>query len=141
MNIATSVPHVWFRDAIDRQNFLDQIQIIGKTGTVTEYNHVAVFSYREKLQNKLIRQYQNPNRLLPDRNSIEYKQWRKAVFERDSYTCVECHEVGGRLNAHHIKSWADYPKLRFELSNGATLCEECHKLTDTYLWRYFKRGI
>jgi len=66
------------------------------------------------------------------RNSIAYEEWRKAVFERDSYTCQICFEVGGKLNADHIKRFSDYPELRLELSNGRTLCEECHRQTETY---------
>lgn len=64
--------------------------------------------------------------------SQEYKNWRKAVFERDNYTCVFCNEKGGILNADHIKPFALFPKLRFDLNNGRTLCLECHKKTDTY---------
>lgn len=69
--------------------------------------------------------------------SVEYKLWRKAVFERDGYTCQDCGFYGGHgyITAHHIKSFAKYPKLRFELSNGKTLCEDCHKLTDNYKGR------
>lgn len=68
------------------------------------------------------------------RRSTEYKQWRTSVFERDKYTCQSCGVVGGRLNADHIKPFADYPELRFELSNGRTLCEPCHRKTDTWGW-------
>lgn len=58
----------------------------------------------------------------------ELKVWRKSVFERDHFTCQDCGKVGGYLNAHHVKSWAKYPDLRFELTNGITLCETpCHK--------------
>src|SRR3990167_3138773 len=62
------------------------------------------------------------------RHSFEYEEWRKKVFERDLYTCQECGQVGGYLHADHIKRFADYPELRFELSNGQTLCIDCHKL-------------
>lgn len=67
------------------------------------------------------------------RNSLEMKQWRRAVFERDNYTCQICHIRGGRLVADHIKPFSLFPDLRFELSNGRTLCKECDiKHSGTY---------
>ncbi len=60
------------------------------------------------------------------RSSIEYKEWRRQVFERDDYTCHICGIKGGNLNANHIKKFADYPDLRFDPTNGITLCEWCH---------------
>lgn len=64
---------------------------------------------------------------LRNRASFEYKQWVKAVFERDNYTCKKCQVRGTYLNAHHIKEFAKYPDLRFDIANGITLCKECHK--------------
>lgn len=61
------------------------------------------------------------------RCSTGYKNWRFLVFIRDNYTCKECGNIGGKLNAHHIKKWCDYPDLRFNVDNGLTLCEECHR--------------
>lgn len=75
------------------------------------------------------------------RTSTEYVSWRKSVYRRDGYACVLCNAKGGWckkqkrnivLNADHIKSFAKYPELRFELSNGRTLCFDCHKETDTF---------
>ena len=69
------------------------------------------------------------------RNSKEYADWRKAVFERDDYTCQMCGDRGGEIHADHIKPFAYYPELRLDLSNGRTLCVPCHKETPTYLSR------
>lgn len=66
-------------------------------------------------------------------NTTEVREWRKAVFERDNYICQHCGYKEGRiLEAHHIKSWKDYPDLRFEVDNGLTLCNPCHKKTDNF---------
>lgn len=62
-----------------------------------------------------------------DRSSPECKKWRKSVFERDKFTCQKCGSVGGKLNAHHKKKWADFPEMRYDINNGVTLCERCHK--------------
>lgn len=70
------------------------------------------------------------------RSSVEYKKWREAVFERDKHACVWCGDSsGGNLQADHIKPFAYFPELRFDINNGRTLCERCHKFTATYLER------
>lgn len=57
---------------------------------------------------------------------LNYKSWRENVFGRDNYTCQVCEQYGGYLHADHIKSWKDHEELRFEVSNGRTLCVACH---------------
>lgn len=62
------------------------------------------------------------------RNSSLMAYWRFLVFERDHFTCQEkgCGKVGGELHAHHIKEFAKFPDLRFDVNNGITLCKKCH---------------
>lgn len=60
------------------------------------------------------------------RHRREYKDWRASVYERDNYTCQCCGARGGRLNAHHLNSFADCPELRHDINNGITLCAKCH---------------
>ena len=66
--------------------------------------------------------------------SVFDREWRIKVFERDDYTCQGCGIRGGRLQAHHIKSYKEYPELRLDIDNGQTFCIDCHKKTDSYGW-------
>ena len=67
------------------------------------------------------------------RASLRYKEWRKAVFKRDKYTCQICGDnKGGNLVADHIRSFALYPELRYDITNGRTLCKKCHEETENY---------
>jgi hypothetical protein len=66
-----------------------------------------------------------------DMGRKNYRAWREAVFARDNWKCTWC-DFTENLNAHHIKSYSLYPELRYAIDNGVTLCENCHKLTDTY---------
>jgi len=66
------------------------------------------------------------------RGKTEYKEWRKSVYERDNYSCQKCGARSGNghaveLHPHHIKPFASYPDLRYEVSNGVTLCKDCHR--------------
>ena len=85
------------------------------------------------------------------RSSDEYYQWRADVFKRDGWTCQTCGLRGhGRdIEAHHIvplhkilkesriKGITDADQyllamahhLIFDISNGITLCKNCHILT------------
>ena len=60
----------------------------------------------------------------------EWKDWRKEVFERDGYKCLDCGE-GGYLEPHHILPIRKegYRARLFDLKNGITLCRQCHQKT------------
>jgi len=73
-----------------------------------------------------------------ERTRAKYRHWRESVFERDSYVCQSCGKKNGQgkriyFNAHHIESFAGNPKLRFKVSNGITLCKDCHILEHPHL--------
>ena len=58
-----------------------------------------------------------------------YIKWRNSVLNRDNYTCKLCGKTKDEtiLNVHHIERYADNEELRTDVSNGITLCYECHK--------------
>lgn len=80
------------------------------------------------------------------RTSKQYANWRQKIFERDKFTCQKCGRIGGDIHAHHKKRFsvilddikqtfpllsvvdiaANYPDL-WDVENGITLCENCHK--------------
>lgn len=66
------------------------------------------------------------------RHSLDYKLWRDAVFKRDNFTCQSCGQRGGVLNADHIRPFARFEALRFDVDNGRTLCVTCHRSTETF---------
>lgn len=61
------------------------------------------------------------------RSGTKSVAWRKAILQRDHFTCQLCNQLGYKLQAHHKKAWSAYPELRYDLENGVTLCEDCHK--------------
>jgi len=61
------------------------------------------------------------------RTGIESRLWHKAVFQRDDFICQKYGIKGGKLNAHHINNFADFPELRTAIDNGITLSEKAHK--------------
>ena len=62
------------------------------------------------------------------KNSTEYKNWRKQVFERDNFICQGCGwDKGKILEIHHILPREFFPNNTYEVRNGITLCEICHR--------------
>ena len=66
------------------------------------------------------------------RKGLKFKLWREAVFARDNYTCQKYGLKNGNgktivFHPHHIRNFAEYPKLRFKTDNGITLSEKAHK--------------
>lgn len=70
--------------------------------------------------------------------SGDWKEIVRTIYKRDNYHCVRCgsaHTKERSLCAHHVKSFAGNPSLRFDLDNIVTLCKICHH------WVHSKENI
>ena len=63
-----------------------------------------------------------------DRSAPEYKQFVRECFERDNYTCALTGQYSGDLVVHHLKSYAKYKNLRYDIKNDITLSRDIHNL-------------
>jgi 5-methylcytosine-specific restriction endonuclease McrA len=101
---------------------------------VSNIDHQTVISFIVAFLNGEIKGYEwkRTRKDKEIRRSEEYKEWHKKVLKRDKYTCQECGTVGGKLEVHHLKPLSSFPELATKLSNGQTLCNDCHKKTDSY---------
>lgn len=73
----------------------------------------------------------NPNLTDEERNQNRdfpgYKDWAKAIKEQDEFHCFICGTTSVKLVSHHIVPFSKEEKLRTDINNGITLCDECHK--------------
>lgn len=64
-----------------------------------------------------------------DRRSYAYANWRREIWKRDNWKCkINNKDCNGRIFAHHILGYTDYPELRYNINNGITLCHAHHPL-------------
>lgn len=73
----------------------------------------------------------NPDRTheqrVKERKTLKDTQWRNDVLKRDDFTCGFCGKRGGDKVAHHLNSYDKHKKDRYNIDNGITLCDTCHK--------------
>lgn len=55
----------------------------------------------------------------------EHKEWAKKVKQKDNYRCQICFK-SENLESHHLYGYEQVESLRYEISNGITLCVGCH---------------
>jgi len=63
-----------------------------------------------------------------ERKTPENEKWAKDV-KKQKTSCDCCEDVFDKItisHAHHLNSWADYPKERYDLNNGVAICGVCH---------------
>lgn len=87
------------------------------------------------------------------RTSLVYRQWRKEILKRDK-CCILCGS-DKELEIDHIKQFvillvenkitsleqARECKKLWKLDNGRVLCRTCHKKTETYSNRQFRKTL
>jgi 5-methylcytosine-specific restriction endonuclease McrA len=76
------------------------------------------------------------------RSSADNIRWRRRVLKNNGRKCAGCgKDLNGvcgccgqtvRTYVHHIKSYQEFPKLRYKISNGMVLCESCHKNIENF---------
>ena len=76
----------------------------------------------------------NPNRTEKERqnrrngNKTLINEWRKQVYQRDNFICQHCKKQSEHdLVAHHLNGFDKFINERYDVNNGVTLCENCHK--------------
>ena len=117
-------------DAIKKLPNSKKLEVIEAILDYCLYNKKPTYLTKsaERVFNQLLPMMDTEKRQAKEgRRCAEYKAWRLAVFVRDDYTCQRCMRRGVKLNAHHIEPYAHCYELRYVLSNGLTLCEECRK--------------
>lgn len=54
------------------------------------------------------------------------KDWKRAVREKDGYTCQRCGKYDPYIHAHHVNPRSQRPDLIRDVANGKCLCASCH---------------
>lgn len=68
-------------------------------------------------------------------------RFRRLILKRDDYTCQVCGLKDEEIvQVDHIKPRSKFPELSFDISNGRTLCPNCHeRKSNKEKGRYGKR--
>jgi len=79
------------------------------------------------------------------RRCLEHKNWSKEVKKRDGWKCkIADKNCAVRKEAHHIRSYKEYPEERYDIKNGITLCHFHHpkkRSEEKHLEKFFKKLI
>lgn len=80
---------------------------------------------------------ENNSRWIKDRTQLKddskerggqlHREWSNSIKKRDGWKCrIADESCNGRIEAHHILGWSEYPELRYQINNGITLCHAHH---------------
>lgn len=97
---------------------------------IIEFDGKKIYFNREIFEsltmdaNAELRNSMSPSYYQLSRCNKELYEWRDKVIERDG--CCQCCGATGNLHVHHILNYANHKELRTDVTNGITLCEQCH---------------
>ncbi len=74
---------------------------------------------------KELKKYKPPVKSSSRQRGYMQTAWSNLVKHRDQ-KCTNCGNAH-ELHAHHIKSFKEFPELRYDVNNGITLCSLCHR--------------
>lgn len=74
-------------------------------------------------------------------NIRSWRKWRNSVYKRDNYKCILCGRGKILIDPHHILPKRDFPKLKYRVANGVSLCRRCHKKTFLKEYKYVRRIV
>ena len=72
------------------------------------------------------------------RNTSDYRNWRKAVLERDGHKCVITGATT-KLHAHHLNHSTYFPDERFDVENGVTVTSVFHLIFHIIFMRGYRK--
>ena len=82
------------------------------------------------------------------RGCLQYKAWTRSILIKDKFTCVDCGQIGGKLQSHHIKLFSKILRENniktleqalaceelWDINNGRTVCIKCHDVQPEHRW-------
>jgi 5-methylcytosine-specific restriction endonuclease McrA len=132
-------------EAIEKMRIASTGRVSPNKGNPTNYRHTE--ERKDKIRKANARYWEEFWKTHPaeSRYRKRYKWWQGEVKKRDGYACQHCgitedmlpknssNPADSYLHCHHIKSWREYPTLRYVVSNGFTMCPRCHRIEETRL--------
>ena len=90
---------------------------------------------RQRYVSQRDRNYDEFSNNIRKRHCVENTDFLRYCLSRDNYQCRICGSKEN-LQGHHLNSYKNYPELRYEPTNGITLCKNCHQLFHNIYGRY-----
>ena len=109
--------------------YYDNIKVICPFGHYTQFSWCYFKNGRKSGSGcKICKQERIDNNIKLRRiQGIRLRKWSIQVRERDNHKCQKCYKKRKTLNSHHLNAFNWDIENRYNINNGITLCEKCHK--------------